>query len=138
MWKNTIYIYQLYNFFNYMYTELSRVLMSQSESKGSREWSPLPPSEKLETVWRFCRTVSRLNLGCFFEPAKKILFKGWYISNVRETGFSKLNQCLNTCFNLLITMYVVSQNTQKFSSFLRFIPLNCQTSNIYLHLNPEH
>ena len=41
--------------------------------------------------------VSRLNLDCFSEPDKKItFFKGWYISNVQETAFSKLNQRVDT------------------------------------------
>jgi hypothetical protein len=109
-----------------MYTELSRVFKwcPRVIAGGLEGESPLP-TEMLETVWRFCRTVSRLSLGYFFEPAKKNLFKDWYISNVRETGFSKLSQCVNTWINLLT---MSSQNTQNlFSSFLRFIPLSNQS-----------
>ena len=50
--------------------------------------------------WWFCRTVllSRLNLRCFFSLTK-ILFKGRYISSVRETTFSKLS-IVDTCFKI--------------------------------------
>ena len=102
--------------------------MSQSESRGSWEWSPhLPHWEAGDS------SVSRLNLGCFFQPNKKKLFKGWCISNVCETGFSKLNKCLDTCFNPLTTScHKIHKSLVHF-----YVLYLCQTSNIYLPLNPQ-
>ena len=67
-------------------------------------WRVKPPEAGDNMVILQNCFVSRLNLGCFYVPDKKLLFTAWYISNVQETVFLQL--------------HVVSQNTQSsISSF---------------------
>jgi hypothetical protein len=58
----------------------------------------LVEEKKNNLIQSFSLTLCHLIIGCFSEPDKIKLFKGWYISNVREMVFPKLSQRVDTCF----------------------------------------
>ena len=63
--------------------------MSRSESRRSGRQSTPEAVDSMMILQNCFVTVSRLNLGCFSEPDKTNIFKGWYISNVRIQKLQK-------------------------------------------------
>jgi len=81
-------------------------LMSQSESRDLE--SEAPRSWRSMVILQNCFVI-RLNPSCISELDKKILFTGWYISNVQETIVLPLRQRVDACFKTCLCVRCVTQ-----------------------------